>query len=473
MFKPFILPSIFTHFVTIPKFAAAASQKLESFFCRRETPLVNKDINLNDLNNHNIKALTPILKSIVNMSTREVITQITRNSSPKQIDSSLVANCLGYVELFDMNERKIRYLEVPKSSDSNGAWESYTHLNTTNESHFLMDLSPTKIGNLYTLDFYGNLLEWETGLMRLGRSLSEWQKLIMDKQDKELDIEIFQESPNKELKDFKGPKHGKVDKNNAPHVGGNTWAGGSGGFDTAGLGGVGGPYRLDSGNQVFQISDELKQNVPESVRKAAREMAEKAFRERLREIQMSSFEHDLYMQYLENVKKPIQQLRNILDGLEAKKKERQWLKNQIHGDLDDTKLVEALVGEKNIFKRRGEDPNSENSLNMEKPKRLRLVVDVSGSMYRFNGVDNRLERELEAVLMVMEAFKGFENKILYDIYGHSGDGYNLKFVDANLTPKNEAERLKLLKTMMAHSQFCSSGGILNLLFFDLKFTSAF
>jgi hypothetical protein len=95
---------------------------------------------------------------------------------------------------------------------------------------------------------------------------------------------------------------------------------------------------------------------------------------------------------------------------------------------------------------------------MEKPKRLRLVVDVSGSMYRFNGVDNRLERELEAVLMVMEAFKGFENKILYDIYGHSGDGYNLKFIDAHLTPKNEAERLKLLKTMMAHSQFCSSGG---------------
>ena len=25
-----------------------------------------------------------------------------------------------------------------------------------------------------------------------------------------------------------GPKHGKVDENNAPHVGGNTWAGGTG-----------------------------------------------------------------------------------------------------------------------------------------------------------------------------------------------------------------------------------------------------
>ena len=51
-----------------------------------------------------------------------------------------------------------------------------------------------------------------------------------------------------------------------------------------------------------------------------------------------------------------------------------------------------------------------NELEMEKPKRLKLVIDVSGSMYRFNGVDGRLERELEAILMVMEAFSGFESK---------------------------------------------------------------
>ena len=50
------------------------------------------------------------------------------------------------------------------------------------------------------------------------------------------------------------PKHGKVDPDNTPHVGGNTWAGGTGGSDTAGLGGRGGPYRLDSGHpgELFQ-----------------------------------------------------------------------------------------------------------------------------------------------------------------------------------------------------------------------------
>ena len=59
-----------------------------------------------------------------------------------------------------------------------------------------------------------------------------------------------------------------------------------------------------------------------------------------------------------------------------------------------------------------------NEFEMEKPKRLKLVIDVSGSMYRFNGVDGRLERELEAILMVMEAFSGFESKIRDDIVGY-------------------------------------------------------
>ena len=42
----------------------------------------------------------------------------------------------------------------------------------------------------------------------------------------------------------------EVDPTGAPHVGGNRWAGGSGGSDTAGLGGRGGPYRLWDGNPV-------------------------------------------------------------------------------------------------------------------------------------------------------------------------------------------------------------------------------
>ena len=54
--------------------------------------------------------------------------------------------------------------------------------------------------------------------------------------------------------DVSGPKVGKIDPKNTPHVGGNTWAGGTGGRDTAGLGGRGGPYRLDAGHDVHQVN---------------------------------------------------------------------------------------------------------------------------------------------------------------------------------------------------------------------------
>lgn len=46
----------------------------------------------------------------------------------------------------------------------------------------------------------------------------------------------------------------------------------------------------------------------------------------------------------------------------------------------------------------------------QKPKRLRVLADISGSMYRFNGVDGRLERSMEAVCMVMEALENYEYK---------------------------------------------------------------
>lgn len=455
--NPLVVPTIYNHFVTVPE---SHNNKLEAYFCRRETPFIEKRPGVTDYTDFKLKTIKPIVKSIMDFENNQLVTQISRYGRPESDNMNLSRHCLGYLELINFDEKVIRYLEVPKPISSNynhEAWNSYSHLNVTNEAEFLVELSPTKAGNIYTLDFYGNLNEWETSKMKLNRSLDDWQKIIMSRESKDLSIDVFNASPNTEHKEFNGPKHGKVDPDNAPHHGGNTWAGGSGGRDTAGMGGVGGPYRLDSGNKVFQVSDQMKETVPEHVKKAAREMGEKAFRERLREINMSQFEHELYSKYLDKVKKPIQQLRNILDSLEAKKKERQWLKNQTQGDLDDAKLVEAITGEKNVYKRRGDDPNADNSFNIEKPKRLRLVVDVSGSMYRFNGNDNRLEREIESVLMVMESFTGYQDKILYDVIGHSGDGYNIKFVDAKATPKNEAERLKTLKTLIAHSQFCQSG----------------
>ena len=45
----------------------------------------------------------------------------------------------------------------------------------------------------------------------------------------------------------------------------------------------------------------------------------------------------------------------------------------------------GITGEKAIYKKRGEQ-EPEPGAPQEKPKRLRLLVDLSGSMYRFNGI---------------------------------------------------------------------------------------
>ncbi|ETN61020.1 hypothetical protein AND_007335 [Anopheles darlingi] len=314
------------------------------------------------------------------------------------------------------------------------------------------------IGNVLDHDRYApETLEQVTAvLLRHGLPIGEYaegcEAVAALRRQRKLQLTVRSHSG----KGVSGPKHGKVDPNNDPHVGGNTWAGGSGGRDTAGLGGKGGPYRLDGGHPVHQLSDAEKDAVPESVKQAAREMNRKAFEEKLREIQMSPYEHQVYEQYSEPVRRQVQQLRITLQALQARARERQWQKHRTAGELDDTKLVEGITGERAIYKQRAEQ-EPEPGQPQERPKRLKLVVDVSGSMYRFNGYDGRLDRQLEATAMVMEAFDGFEAKIRYDIVGHSGEAVVIPFVSDKNPPKDDKRRLETLKMMHAHSQFCWSG----------------
>ena len=137
-------------------------------------------------------------------------------------------------------------------------------------------------------------------------------------------------------------------------------------------------------------------------------------------------------------------LKSLTGSLQAKSNERQWWRHQTSGELDDTKLIEGLTGEKNIYRRRAEK-EPEIGAPQLKPKRLKFVVDVSGSMYRFNGYDGRLDREMEACIMAMEAFNGYEEKIKYDIVGHSGEDYNIVFVDHKQPPVDNKQRLEAIK----------------------------
>jgi len=64
---------------------------------------------------------------------------------------------------------------------------------------------------------------------------------------------------------------------------------------------------------------------------------------------------------------------------------------------------------------------------------------------------------MEAALLIMESFAGFEHKYSYTLVGHSGDSAAIPLVPYDSPPKTRKERLKVLQTMYAHSQYCSSG----------------
>ncbi|TPX37183.1 hypothetical protein SmJEL517_g01076 [Synchytrium microbalum] len=253
-----------------------------------------------------------------------------------------------------------------------------------------------------------------------------------------------------------GPKHGDVDPKGARHSGGGRWAGGSGGSNTAGLGGRGGPYRLDGGHDISQLPDDVKNDVPEHVKEAARQMGRDVLAKRLGEIQMSAFEAEGYKEVYDGVKTEIRALRVVLEGVQAKERERQWQKNQTDGDLDDSKLVEGLTGEHSIYKRRGEEV-PEMGTTGKKPKRIKFVFDVSGSMYYFNRMDGRLTRSLEAALMMMESLHNLRGKFVYDMIGHSGDSAEIQLVPVDSPPQNEFDRYKVLQTMVSHAQYSWSG----------------
>jgi len=141
---------------------------------------------------------------------------------------------------------------------------------------------------------------------------------------------------------------------------------------------------------------------------------------------------------------------------QARAKERIWLKHTTFGELDDSKIVDGAAGERNVYKRRGSETSSPGTP-QKQPKQLRFVFDVSGSMYRFNGQDGRLDRLLETAVMVMSALDGLGNRFQYSIVGHSGDGPSIPFVEVGHPPKDRGDQLRVLQRMVAHTQFCMSG----------------
>lgn len=78
-------------------------------------------------------------------------------------------------------------------------------------------------------------------------------------------------------------------------------------------------------------------------------------------------------------------------------------------------------------------------------KEMSNTCRCSFTRYRFNGYDGRLDRQLEAVVMVMEALEGFQDKVEYDVVGHSGETYYIPFVDPKKPPTDDKLRLETIK----------------------------
>jgi hypothetical protein len=198
----------------------------------------------------------------------------------------------------------------------------------------------------------------------------------------------------------------------------------------------------------------MKAQVSEESKRRAKEMAAEALDKKLKELDMGKLDWKRY-EYLRNqVEEQIAQLKSYLKDLKKRSEEREWVKHQTTGELDENRIVDALAGERDVFKRRG-DPNDTNYFPNSDPVKLKLIVDISASMYRFNGYDQRLERLLEAVLMMMECFRSDKRFKLY-IVGHNGSSAKIPLVSPELD-LNEATQLRVLECMVANTQYTSPG----------------
>ncbi|KAL1948550.1 hypothetical protein VTO73DRAFT_12625 [Trametes versicolor] len=252
------------------------------------------------------------------------------------------------------------------------------------------------------------------------------------------------------------PKLGKDDPENNPHTGGNTWSGGTGGRDTAGMGGRGGYMRLFKGHDINQVSDALKNDVPDHVKERAREMARLELARRLEELNMSAGDAKGYGALFTAVEGHIASLHDLLENLAAREEERIWVKRQTDGELDDGRLTEGLTGEATVYKRRGM-AKPEMGRPQLKPKRIRFLFDVSASMYRFQ-YDGRLKRSMETAVMIMETFDRLsrKEKYVWDIYGHSGDSASIPLVEAGQELEIR-DRWKVVDKMETITQYTFAG----------------
>ena len=152
----------------------------------------------------------------------------------------------------------------------------------------------------------------------------------------------------------------------------------------------------------------------------------------------------------------VSRMRRLLREHRTRSEERVWLKGRPAGELDESKLTDGVAGSTSIFKHRG--PRPPGSVGVQRRVSIRFVMDLSGSMYTFNRLDNRKTRLLETALFFLQSLDGLESEYEYSMVGHSGTGPEAeKLVQWGEPPQGAKLRLQLLQKMAAHTQYCHPG----------------
>jgi hypothetical protein len=253
---------------------------------------------------------------------------------------------------------------------------------------------------------------------------------------------------------------------------GGSGGGGSGGSSSSQGGGGGGGAQLNSDGTggytdarktaLTAMSSEQLKAVNEQVlsilrsAESAAAAAQEAMALRASGANVDAASLKRYDATVASVSSAIVQLKGVLEAAEAKQRERQWLKNQLSGDIDDQRLVDGITGDGRIFKRRG-TPDKKHGLIQSKPKRLAFLIDCSASMARMNTWDGRLDRMAACAALIIEALQGFEHKFEYSLVGHSGTTAELALVDFKSPPTTKADKAAVIDKIYWHARGASSG----------------
>ncbi|KAG0140334.1 hypothetical protein CROQUDRAFT_674710 [Cronartium quercuum f. sp. fusiforme G11] len=248
------------------------------------------------------------------------------------------------------------------------------------------------------------------------------------------------------------------DRDENGDFGDDTWGGGSGMVDMSGMGARAGSRKILRRTNLYQMPDRSTNSIPDAVRERAKALTREELEKKLTDLSMRAGEVTYYGYYYKPVQAHIPQLVATLENLEAKEDERVWVKGQTDGEFDERKLVDGLIGESAIYKRRAIE-RPESGRPQLKPKRIRFVFDISSSMYRFQA-DGRLDRSCQTAIMIMEAFAMLQRpeKYVWDIVGHAGDSPEIDLViGGNESVRTIAERWKVIEKIKTFSQYALAG----------------